>query len=142
MLGPIEQRGKGFHRYLGSALVVDRNLSAEIRASTVVVITESVANGVFRGEDKELIVGEVEAELLVDIVVVVASLVAGTASAVELLPGVDAGCGYVAAVLAGDGVAGSAEFMMALLGRKSGSQKCGTGNEKEGSDGANGKHFG
>jgi hypothetical protein len=128
--------------HLCSTVLLDRNFSAEIRASTVVVVTESVANGVLRGEDEEFVVREIETELLADVVVMLASFVASTASAVELLAGVNARGGYVAAVLARDGVAGSADWMIDVLAAgKSANHKGGAGEEEEGCDGADGMHF-
>ena len=79
------------------------HLLAEIRPIPERVIAERVA-GLTRGdENQELVVGHVDAE-----VVAVAGFEARATGAVEFRAGVDARGGYVAAVKAGDGVAGSA----------------------------------
>lgn len=111
-----------------STLVIDRNLSTQVRACAVGVVTEGVALGALRGEDQELVVGHIQTELLGDVVVVLRGLVAGAAGAVEAGAGVDAGGGNVAVVLAGERVAGSA------LWRDAGGEDEGGGGEEEGGE--------
>lgn len=113
-----------------SALVLDRNLSAQVRACAVVVVTEGVALGAFGGEDQELVVGDIQTELFADVVVVLRGLVTGTAGAMEASACVDAGGGNVAVVLAGERVAGSA-----LGGNTGGEDEGGGGEEERGEDG-------
>lgn len=84
------------------------NLGAQIRVEAEIVIAQSVADGIFRREDEELIIGHLQPELLGDVLVVGRRLVASTAGAVEASSGVDARGGDVAVVLARKRVACSA----------------------------------
>lgn len=123
-------------RSSNSALVIDWNLHTEIRARSVGVVAEGVALGALWREDQELVVGNLETELLGDVLVVGRGLVAGTAGAVEAGACVDARGGDVAVVLAGEGIAGSAGWR----------EGCGVdeGNrgEEDGGDDGNGLHCG
>lgn len=84
------------------------HLLAQLRSSSGGVITKRITNSILRHKDQELEVGHRQPELLVNIKIVLGSLVTGTAGAVEGGARVDARGGDVAAVLAGDGVAGAA----------------------------------
>lgn len=81
---------------------------AQIRRRSVRVITQSIANSVLGNEDQELVVGHVQTELGMDIIVVLGRLVTGTAGAVESRARVDARSSNVATVLARDGIASTA----------------------------------
>lgn len=116
-------------------MIIDRHLSAKIRSHTVGVIAKGVALSTLGGEHQELIVLHVETELLADVVVVLGSLVTGTAGAVEAGSSVDArGCD-VAVVLTRDGVAGAA------LGRTVGRTGHGSCGEEGGEEDSDGLHF-
>lgn len=119
------------------AVLLDGNLGAELRTSTVGVVAERVADGVLRGEDQELVARHIETELLVHVGVVLGGLVARAAGTVETAAGVDAGGSDVAAVLARERVAGAA------VGRgRRGEHHRGGGDEEGGDDSESGLHDG
>lgn len=84
------------------------HLIAQLRGSSIRVITERIAHGVLRDKDQELVVGHGQTELRVDVIVGLGSLVTGTAGTVEGRARVDTRGGDVAAVLARNRVAGAA----------------------------------
>lgn len=84
------------------------HLAAQIRRRSVRVIAQSIASSIFRNKDQELVVGHVQTELRIYVVVVLGGLVTGTAGAVESRTRVDARSSNVTAVLARDGIASSA----------------------------------
>lgn len=107
---PIKPTGNpGLHYItLSRALVVKFNLIAKLRRHTEGIVAKSIASCILRNENKELIVRHRQAELTIDIVVILRRLIAGTAGAVEGCASVDARGGHITAILAGDRVAGTA----------------------------------
>ncbi|KAK2845299.1 hypothetical protein FQN49_005854 [Arthroderma sp. PD_2] len=99
------------------------------------VVAESVASGVLWDENEELVVVEWQTELLGEVIVVFARLVASTAGAVEGCSSVDARSGDVTVVLAGDWVAGAALWGRVAVGktlRESRGQERGAGQQDGG----------
>lgn len=93
----------------GHAIGIDRDLGAQRSSAIVRMVTERVADSVFRREDEELVVGHLQTELLADVVVVHGGLVARAAGTVEVFACVDTRRRRVAAVLARERVAGAAD---------------------------------
>ncbi|OJD09729.1 hypothetical protein AJ78_08957 [Emergomyces pasteurianus Ep9510] len=87
-----------FQSRLCFAVLVNRHLVAKIIRWLHVIVARNLALGILRSEDEELKVLEWKAELLVDVVVVLAGLETGTTCAVEAFARVDAGSGRVAVV--------------------------------------------
>lgn len=81
-------------------MLVKRNLLAKLICRLHVIVAGDLALGILGGEDEEFELLEWQAELLEDVLIVLGSLVAGTAGTVEALPRVDAGSGHVAVVVA------------------------------------------
>jgi len=93
---------------LDSARVPLLHLAAQIRRGSPWVVAKSIANGILRNKDQELVVGHVQTELTSDVIVILGGLVTGTAGTVEGRARVDARGGNVAAVLAREGIASPA----------------------------------
>ena len=74
---------------LGLALVLKLDLLAKIGRSSIYIITWGVASRALRNENKELIVRHRQAELMVQVVIVMRGLITSTASAVERFSRVD-----------------------------------------------------
>jgi hypothetical protein len=118
-------------------LIPNRNLSTQVWARSVRVITQRVTLSRLRGEHQELVIRYVQPELLGDVVVVSRRLVARATGAVESGAGVDARGRDVAVVLARDGVAGPAD---GGLGSWVGEDE-GGGCQEEGGEDGEGLHF-
>lgn len=121
---------------LNLALVVERDLRAQSWWWQSPVVAEGVASSVLWHENEELVVLEWQTELLGDVVVVRARLVASTAGAVEGRSGIDARGGDVTEVLSRDRVTGTADWRRVAVGkalREGGSQKGGAGQQEGGS---------
>lgn len=99
------------------------------------IITEGITLRGFRREHQKLILGHRQPELFSKILVVVRRLVSRAAGAVESVAGADARRRDVAAVLAREGVAGSAPAMgvvavvVGLVVGGGGRRQCGGGEE-------------
>lgn len=121
---------------LSLALAVKRDFRAQSWWWQGPVVAEGVASSVLWHENEELVVLEWQTELLGDVVVARARLVASTAGTVEGRSGVDARGGDVTEVLARDWVAGTADWRRVAVGKalgEGGSQKGGAGQQDGGS---------
>lgn len=97
------------------------DLLAQVARSGVWVVTQGVTLSVLRHEDQELVIRHRQAELRVDIVIVLGSLITGTAGTVEGASSIDARGGDITAVLARNRIASTA------LGRRSWVRQCESG---------------
>lgn len=95
-------------KVLNDAAVILANLAAEVRRSRIWIVAKSVAHSLLRHKDQELVIGHVQAELALDIIVPLRGFIAGPTCAVEGFSRVDTRGGHVAAVLTRERVAGSA----------------------------------
>lgn len=85
---------------LGLALMLKTDLLAKIGRRSIQIITWDVASRVFGNENKELIVRHRQAELMVQIAIVLRGFITSTTSAVERVSRVDARGRGVTPVLA------------------------------------------
>lgn len=86
----LEQLNPSKPPNLNSTFIPNRHLSTKVRARAKRIIAKSITLGRLRRKDQELVVGDVETELLPDVVVVLGGLVAGATGAVEASASVDA----------------------------------------------------
>jgi hypothetical protein len=68
---------------LNSAFLIQVDLIAERRGSSIRIITERIANGILGHKHEELVVWHRQTELRVNVIVGLRSLVTGTAGTVE-----------------------------------------------------------
>lgn len=114
-------------------MIPNGHLSAEIRARTIRIITQSVTLSGLGRKHQELVVRHVKTELLPDVVVLGGGLVARATGAVEARARVDARRRDVAVVFARERVAGAAGWGTVALGGD-GDGRCG-GCEEDGDGG-------